>query len=340
MCLAGGRCLKGNQLQSNDFVCLCPPCYSGTSCQFNSNSFTFTLDQLFFTDLRSAKQKIIMSVLIIGSLLMYIIALPNNLFALLTFRCRKCLHNSVGYYLYYMCIINQINIGLLVARIIHLSVAITGLQTHPILDNVICKVLSYLLSCSTRMTYWLASLVALERVYTAVFLRQRWLQRPHIARRFIASAFFLILLSGAYELVFVRAFSGMNDDNGTICVIDFPMIHRSMWMLIHQIVSIINSILPVLINIFCTVTIIYVIIEKKMNIRASSKSKVSPFAFIFLLFGFLDTEAMTSIVSATSTDITQESEQAQAMHVINPISNLSEKIVLKAFITRHCMRLI
>ena len=51
LCRANGRCLQGDSGQSNDFVCLCPACHSGRQCQFNTKSFSFTLDQLFSPDL-------------------------------------------------------------------------------------------------------------------------------------------------------------------------------------------------------------------------------------------------------------------------------------------------
>ncbi len=273
-CLAGGRCLKGDRFQSNAFICLCPPCRSGIYCQLNSNSFVFTLDQLFYIDLISTKQIIVVYSLIISSMLLALIALLNNVFSFLTFRRQKCLCNGVGHYLFYMSIINQISLSLLVARLIHISVIVTGLQSHPIVDNILCKVLSYLLTCFTRLAYWLISFVAIERVYTTVFVKGQWLKKPYVARRLIASIFFIVFFSGAYELVFVKLFVFDNGDNSSMCVIEFSTTHQSTWMLIHQIVSIAHSILPLLINLFCTITIIYAIINSKMNVHKPKRRKL------------------------------------------------------------------
>jgi hypothetical protein len=270
-CLAGGRCLQGDRSRSNDFICLCPPCYSGTRCQFNSNSFVFTIDQLFYIDLISSKQKMTLCLLIIGSLLLALIALPNNIFSFVTFRRQKCLSNGVGQYLFYMSIINQINLSVLVARLIHLSIIVTDLRYHPIIDSILCKVLNYLLICSTRIAYWLVSFVATERVYTVVFLKGQWLKKPYVARRLIALTCFIVFSSGAYELVFVEAFVLDNYGNSSICVIELPNIYQSKWMLVHQIVSVINSMLPLLLNLCCTITMIYVIIKSKMNLRRPDK---------------------------------------------------------------------
>jgi hypothetical protein len=267
-CLAGGRCIQEDRSRPKDFICLCPPCYSGTKCQLNSNSFVFTLDQLFFTDLNSIEQqKITLRLLIIIPLLLALIALPNNLFSFATFRREKCLDNGVGHYLLFTSIINQINLSILVARLIHLSVSITGLQSHPIVDNILCKILNYLLICFTRIAYWLVSFVATERVYTVVFLKGQWLKKPYVAQRLIVLMFFIVFGSGAYELVFVRSFPFNDDGDISMCVIEFPMTSRLNWMLIHRIVSIIHSMLPLLINLCCTFTMIYIITKTKLNIR-------------------------------------------------------------------------
>ncbi|CAF4500811.1 unnamed protein product, partial [Rotaria sp. Silwood2] len=210
-CLSGGRCLRGNQFKLNDFICLCPPCYSGSNCQFNSNSFSFTLDQLFFIDLTAIKFKRTLCLLIIISALLFIIALLNNTFSFVTFRRQNCLCNGVGQYLFCMSIINQICVGFFAVRLIHLSLTISGIYSHPMIDKIFCKILSYLLNCSIRIAYWLASLVTIERIYSTVYLKGQWLKKPRVARCLMAITFFLILFSGAYELVFVKSFSGFNN---------------------------------------------------------------------------------------------------------------------------------
>jgi hypothetical protein len=173
-----------------------------------------------------------------------------------------------------MSIINQICLSVLVARLIHLSITITGFQSHPIVDNILCKVLNFLLVGFTRIAVWLVSFVAIERAYTTVFLKGQWLKKPYVARRFIALTCFIVFSSGAYELVFVKSLVGINDGNGGMCVFVLPIVSQSTWVLIHQIISIINSMLPLLINLSCTITMIYVITKSKMNIRMPNKGKL------------------------------------------------------------------
>ena len=268
-CLAGGRCLKG--WETTNFICLCPLCHSGKNCQFNSNSFAFTLEQLFFTDLiLKIQQKTTLILLIIIPLLLFLVALPNNLFSVVTFRRQNCLRNGIGQYLLYMSLINQFNLGLLAARSIHIVLNITDVHCTPMVNHYLCKIFNYLLTSSSRMVYWLSSLVAIERVYMTLFLNSRWLNKPKMARRLIAVTVISILISHVHELVFVKSLFGVNDGHGGMCVIEFPIKSRSKWLTFHLIISIMNSIVPLLINICCTTTISYTIAKNKMNIRKKS----------------------------------------------------------------------
>jgi hypothetical protein len=126
--------------------------------------------------------------------------------------------------------------------------------------------------------------VAIERVYTCVYLRGEWLKKPHVARRVIALSVIAILFSSAYELAFVKSFSVGNDNHSSMCVFEFPIASQSLWMRVHQIVSIINLISPLLINIFCTITIICVIAKNKLNLRAGARGKLLSCAFLVLSF--------------------------------------------------------
>jgi hypothetical protein len=166
-----------------------------------------------------------------------------------------------------MSVINQFNVGFLVARLSHLAINISGLHSHPLVDDYLCKILNYLLISSSRMVYWLSSLVAIERVYVTLFLNGRWLRKPHIARRLIVIVVISILISDIHELIFIRSLPRINEDNGSICVIEFPITYRSIWSLFHRILSIMNCILPLLINSCCTITISYVVAKKKLNTR-------------------------------------------------------------------------
>ena len=272
-CLAGGRCLKGQLNRSNDFLCLCPPCHSGGQCQFNARSFTFTLEQLFYTDLIASYKYTVVNLIIIVSVMAFIIGIPNNVFAFITFKRQTCLRSGIGYYLLSISMISQINLGLLMARLIHLSITMAFPRSFSRIDNILCKFLSYSLTGFTRLTYWYASFVSLERVYTAVFLNGRWFKQPRVARCLMALTLSVVLVSNAYELFFVRLLAEIEGGNNAMCVVEFPISRQSTWMTIHQFVSVFHFILPLLINLCCTIIIIFIVTKNKMNISMAQKCK-------------------------------------------------------------------
>ena len=266
-CSSNGRCIQANRQRPTEFTCLCPPCFEGERCQFNMNSFGFTLDQLFLSDLRSMHRSMTVRLLIIVPLLMFFLALPNNLFSILTFRRQFLLGNSIAQYLFFMSIINQLNLGFLAARLIHLTAHILGFYSDPARDDLLCKLFSYLLVTSNRMVYWLSALVAIERMYMTLVINGRWLSQAHIARRLTAVTLGFVLSSKVHELFFVKSLSHVGESAGGICVLEFPVSHRSKWSKFHLILSVINLFVPLLINICSTITIICVVTKKKMNTR-------------------------------------------------------------------------
>ena len=271
-CLAGGRCLRKNYSQPETFICLCPSCRLGSKCQFSSEFFSYSIDQLFTANLLSQNASVrrnTLSLLVIGPFLMLLVGLMNNLFCFVTFRRRMCLRNGVGQYLLCMSVINPISLGALFLRHIHI---ILSHYSPTLTDILLCKLLSFSLTVSGRLVYWLVSLVAIERVYITLFLNGQWLKKPHIARALIVLILLVILATSVHELVFMQSYSKDNDSNSHLCVLDFHQ-HRSLWTLFHQTVTVLHWLVPLLINISCTTTISYVVTKKKLSACAHNTGK-------------------------------------------------------------------
>ena len=265
-CLAGGRCLRGDLRQSNDFICICPPCHSGKECQFNTNSFAFTLDQLFSVELLSNKKQMTVGLLTFFSVFAFLVAIPNNLFTFVTLRRRSCLRHGIGHYLLWMSVINQINLALFIASLLHMiGNTIMDASSSSRWNDGLCKSLNYLLSSSSRMVYWLTSLVSIERVYMTLVLNGRWLRQPRVARRLILLMLTSVLITNVYELIFYKSLIVLSDGEKSICVLDYSMVDRSVWMSLHLLFLLLNSLLPFSINLFSTITISIVVVRNKMN---------------------------------------------------------------------------
>ena len=264
-CRADGRCLQGDPHRSKDFVCLCPTCYSGDRCQFNTKSFSFTLDQLLSPDLLSNGRQTTISLLIFFALLLFSLALLNNLFSFITLRRRPCLRFGIGHYLLWMSLVNQLNLLSFVARLIHLIMKITDGSSSSMLDDLLCKFLNYFLSSSTRLVYWLTSLISIERVYMTIFINGQWLKKPRIARRLILLTLFVVFLTDLYELFFYKSLPNLSSGQGSICVLEISKSDRTLWMTFHLLFLLLHSLLPFLTNLFSTIIIIVIVIKKKMR---------------------------------------------------------------------------
>ena len=264
-CLVNGRCVKGRH--ENDFRCMCPACHEGRFCHFNLESVPITLDQLFSPNLLSLSPFISNAtyyLLIIIPLLVFLVGLVNNLCAFVTFRRPRCLRNGIGHYLFAMSICNQLTLAFLALRLIHLAVNISASYQSFTLDGILCKVSNYLLTASTRLIYWLSTLVAIERVYVALFINGQWLNKPRIARRIIALTVVTILGVSAYQLLVTHLPIDRDDVNNVLCSVTFPA-SSSNWLRPRGPVAVIDSVGPFLINLVCTVSIICLVTKKKMN---------------------------------------------------------------------------
>ena len=179
-----------------------------------------------------------------------------------------------------MSVINQINLALFVARLIHLVVKSSDTSPSSIWDDLLCKSLNYLLSSSTRMVYWLTSIVSIERLHTSLFFNGRWLRKPRVARRLILITICGVFISDIYELFFYKSFASQVDGQGSICVLPISHSDRTLWMTFHLFFLIINSLLPFLISLCSTVTVMSVVIKSKMNIRGAKKCQFIHFVKI------------------------------------------------------------
>lgn len=102
---------------------------------------------------KSIEKEITIFSLIFGSWFLFLLGLLNNICSFVTFRRSKCLRTGVGYYLLWMCVVNQIDLTLLALRLTHLTLNITNFRSDPQLDTVFCKLLNYLLIAFSRIPY-------------------------------------------------------------------------------------------------------------------------------------------------------------------------------------------
>lgn len=208
--------------------------------------------------------------IIIPSIL-FLIAAVNNTLGYVTFNRSKPLLVGTGHYLRVVSIVNQIAVLMLLFKLLHLVLSLKGYFVHQLLNTILCKVLSYLLVCSSRISYWLMGMIAVERVYVTWSLRGIWLKSPRIAKRIIATIILAIIACDIHELIFYQSIDdpkSLDTNNSTWCVTSYP----SGVSTYNQVNVILNYILPFLINLFSTIFLIILIVRKRTKAKKLNRT--------------------------------------------------------------------
>lgn len=203
-CLANGQCIKGDIDTPSDYLCLCPQCHFGSKCQHNTELFSFTLDYLLSPDLLSPsfiKQKVSLSMYIIVPSLLFVYGTISNLFSFVTFRRPKTRINGAGYYFLTGTLFSQLSLFCLLSKVLHIIINIRGLFIQPMVNTILCKTISFLLSSSTRICHWIIVFVAIERIYVTIYPTKKWLQQPKIAKKIITLMIVFTFASHVHELI-------------------------------------------------------------------------------------------------------------------------------------------
>jgi len=167
-CLAGAQCLKETSL-TMEFRCLCPRCYSGQICQFNTRGLSFTLDSLIWQSSLSVQ----VIYLALSSCIFFIGGFTNYA-SFVTFKRPNPRKFGVGNYLLIVSLLNQCSLLSYLLKVFFIF--------FPTLLTIIsCKIVSYVLSVSTRYNYWLTSWITLERVCSVLFPFNDYLKSPRSA---------------------------------------------------------------------------------------------------------------------------------------------------------------
>jgi hypothetical protein len=203
-CLSGGLCLKGDISQTDDFICNCPRCHYGRVCQFNTEELSFTLDSLIAHDRLS-----IQLLYFILAMILVFIGGATNYASFVTFKRPNPRKTGVGYYLLIFSIFSQSSLIMLFLKIIHIAIGSS-------LGDIPCKIISYMLSVTTRYTYWLASWITIERVCLIIFPFANQLKKPRLAIGISFITFIIVAGMHVHELLYYIALK--DPDEQSLCV--------------------------------------------------------------------------------------------------------------------------
>ena len=208
-CLAGGGCVEVDLSIANKFVCICSQCDYGRMCQFSSRELSFTLDSLIGQESRGVQ-----SIYVALATLLFFLGGLTNYASFITFRRSTPRKVGVGNYLLFVSILNQ-------CSLISLLLKVMLIFFSALMSSVSCKLISYMLSVSTRYNFWITSWITVDRVLFVLFPFSGYLKKPRIA---YLNSLITLLVVGTMHVHKLIFYIAIDDPSGKVeCVANFPL---------------------------------------------------------------------------------------------------------------------
>ena len=236
-CVANGRCLRDNLNQGSHFLCICPYCTQGSRCEFSLQAFGFTFDLLLSFD-----TQVIQYLYISITIIIFLLGFFNNYCSFMTFKRKQTRLVGVGNYLLFVTIVSQCSLFILLLKFFSIVLGSMGMT-----NNLSCKIISYLLSVSTRSTYWLTSWITITRLLTILYPTSPIFKNARLAIYSSIGTFTILLIIHIHEILFYQTVQEPNS-SVLICVINF---HYPIIEVYNRISTFIHYLLPFCIQILC-----------------------------------------------------------------------------------------
>lgn len=224
----------------------CDRCHDGALCQFDIEQLGFTLDSLL-VDMLFDVQLIYFSL----TLLIFLAGAATNAASFVTFQRPKTRKLSVANYLLVLPVLNQFSLFNLLIKIIHVVFASS-------VGDLTCKLLSYLLSSTTRSSYWLTSWVTVERVLFVLFPFGTLLGKPHWALLISVVTLIIVAAMHTHELLF---YISVKDPDGQMVCASTMLATISTY---NRVTAVIHYLVPVCIQII-SITLLIVLAARSRS---------------------------------------------------------------------------
>ncbi|CAF1072335.1 unnamed protein product [Didymodactylos carnosus] len=132
-----------------------------------------------------------------------------------------------------------------------------------LMNTILCKLITFLLSCFTRMSYWLTEYITIERIYVTYYSSGQWLKNPRTAKRIIIIMCICLLTSHVHEVTYHKVVPDPKYiQYDTSCVAQYPRVLS----IYSQVNTFIHCIIPFLMNFISTLSLIMLNARKRANL--------------------------------------------------------------------------
>ena len=266
VCENGAQCFQDAPNCPQRSICVCPPCYYGTRCQFSTQGLTLSLDGILGyhiqPNLTITQQPSIVQISVALAIIFFLVGFTNGILATVTFKNKRARRVGCGYYLLGTSIFT-----LIITTIFGLKFWILILAQMEVIVNrkfllIQCHSMDFLLRCSLSMNQWLNACVAIERAITMVqgakFNKKK---SKRVAKLMILLLLIFIIGTGLIDPIHRRLIDEENEDEKRIwCVVTYS----SRLQTFNSIMNIFNFITPFLCNLISAI----ILITKKSRQKA------------------------------------------------------------------------
>ncbi|UJR14206.1 hypothetical protein I4U23_001199 [Adineta vaga] len=265
-CENGGQCFQDSLVCPSRTMCLCPSCYYGQRCQFTTNGFGLSLDNILGYYIQPnvciLHQTIIVKISIALNIIFMIVGFINGILALITFKNKITREVGCGLYLLGSSITTLLIVFIFGLKFWILIAAQMFFISDEFFLNMQCILLDFFIRICLNMDQWLNACVACERAITIMKgARFNKAKSKEAAKKVIVILCILNIMTSIHDPIYrhlIHEQHNDTDEKRTWCVVTYP----PGLQLYNSIMYIFQFLVPFIIN-FISATIL--IMKKTYN---------------------------------------------------------------------------
>ena len=273
-CENGARCLQDRPTCPQTSICVCPACFYGVRCQFQSNILGLTLDAIlgYYIGpyLGISDQPLIVKISTVLMMIIIFIGLTNSVLSILTFKNDKICQTGCGYYLIGISIASLFIMIMLGIKFWILIFAQMTPITNRLFLNIQCRSIDFLLQTFLHMERWLTTCVSIERVLillmTTTFNKVRSKQ---IAKYIITGVIMFSISTAIIDPVHRHLLTDHRDDhdddehNKIWCIVTYS----NHLQIFNSFLQTFHFVTPFIINIICSLVFVLKVSKQRVTLR-------------------------------------------------------------------------
>jgi hypothetical protein len=267
LCENDGQCFEDDPKCPTLSICVCPPCYYGSRCQFSTKGSTLSLDIILGYRIQSNvkihQQPSIVKFAIILTTIIFIVGWISNIFSYLTFRTKETRIVGCGFYLFALSITSLITISVLTIKFWLLVAAQIGSISNDLFLNIQCRSIDFILRVLVSAGDWFNACVAIERMINiSRGVNFNKVKSRIISQWMIGIVYFFTLCTHIHDPIY-RHLINDEEENRTWCVTKYT----SYIQIYDWIVNIFHFSFPFSINCISGIIIIILATRTRSNVQ-------------------------------------------------------------------------